>query len=70
MPGAGTALPTNTESIGAFLDQNTRSTIEVIRETDELKKARLAWIMGRRGVISESEEFLVQIGNQFGPEFF
>ena len=26
--------------------------------------------MGRRGTISESEEFLVQIGNQFGTEFF
>lgn len=41
----------------------------MLRETDELKKARLAWIMGRRSKHSESEEFLVQIGNQFGTEF-
>jgi hypothetical protein len=59
-----------TESLGEFLNEDTRATVEVIRETDELAKARLAWIMGRRGTISESEEFLVQIGNQFGAEFF
>jgi hypothetical protein len=70
LPGRATALPMSTESIGEFLNEDTRATIEVIRETDELAKARLAWIMGRRGTISESEEFLVQLGNQFGQEFF
>lgn len=63
LSGTATALPTSTDSIGDFLNTSTRGTVDVIRETDELKKARLAWIMGRRGAVSESDEFLVQIGN-------
>jgi hypothetical protein len=69
LPQVGTALPAATESIGTFLQPGTRQTVDVVRETDELKKARLAWIMGRRSHYSQADDFLVQIGNQFGPEF-
>lgn len=70
LPGKGTALPRATESLGHYLDPTQRATVDVIRETDELSKARLAWIMGRRGTVSQADEFLVQIGNELGPEFF
>jgi hypothetical protein len=70
VPSTTTALPKSSESLGQFLNRDTRPTVEVIHETDELQKARLAWIMGRRGNGSAIDEFMVAIGNQFSDTEF
>ena len=43
--GVEAALPTSNASLDTH---GSHVTVDVIRETDELKKARLAWILGRR----------------------
>lgn len=63
LPNTSSALPKQSEAVGDFLRTETRQNVEVIRETDELAKARIAWIMGRRAKISQAEEFMVQIGS-------
>ena len=70
VPSSTTALPKTSESLGQFLNRDTRPTVEVIHETDELQKARLAWIMGRRGNGSAIDEFMVALGNQFSDTEF